>query len=238
MIATTIPRGIHGQVVDAIGRRIVQGELAPGQVLDTERLEAELGVSRTVIREAMRVLAAKGLVGARQKRGTFVRPREDWSLLDAEVLAWQYEGRTDVRFLDSLHEVRTIFEPAGARLAAERRSEEDLATMEEALETMRRADGDVKALIAADLRFHRAVLSACRNELLEQLERVIEAALKARDEIAFAWTGYESSAFLLEHQAVLDAIGGRSPDGAEAAMRTLLESAARDLAGIPRQAKA
>ena len=85
-------RGLHGQAVDVIGERIVRGQTAPGDLLYPDQIEAELGVSKTVVREALRVLASKGLIDSRQKRGTFVRPRADWNLLDADVLRWRVEA--------------------------------------------------------------------------------------------------------------------------------------------------
>src|SRR5439155_9436415 len=126
-------RGLHGQTVEVIAERIVTGVLAEGATLDIAALQAELDVSLTALREALKVLAAKGLVDARPKRGTFVRPREDWSLLDPDLLRWRFGNSTDSRFLGDLAEVRLIVEPAGARLAAERRTVEDLMTLERAL---------------------------------------------------------------------------------------------------------
>src|SRR6185436_17972491 len=100
----------------------------------------ELGVSLTALREALKVLTAKGLVDARQKRGTFVRPRADWQLLDAEVIRWQFAERADPKLLDELHEVRGIVEPAAARLAAERATDDDITTLEGALTAMLEAN--------------------------------------------------------------------------------------------------
>ncbi|HZC25670.1 MAG TPA: FCD domain-containing protein, partial [Actinopolymorphaceae bacterium] len=160
-------RGIHGQTVEVIGRRILTGDLGEGATIDVVALEGELDISRTVVREALRVLGAKGLVGARQKRGTFVRPRSDWNLLDADILRWQFSGRSDPGFFTSLHEVRSIVEPAGARLAAERRTDADLAALEASLAAMAEAGADPEPATEADLAFHRALLIAAHNELLE-----------------------------------------------------------------------
>ena len=146
-------RGMHGQVVDNLGQSIVAGRLAPGEVIDLAALELRLGASRSVVREAVRVLADKGLVDARPKRGTVVLGRESWSLLDPDLLRWQYESRTDTAFLANLAEVRSIIEPAAAGLAAVRRTDEDLAVMRAALTEMEDPAAGPEAIVLADLAF-------------------------------------------------------------------------------------
>src|SRR5205809_5241457 len=122
-------QSLHGRIVHAIGRRILSGDLRPGDLLPAE---PDLGASRTVVREAVKVLAAKGLVESRPKTGTRVRPRDAWNLLDPDVLAWQREGASPAQFLRKLTEVRRIVEPAAAELAAERASSRELAGVEDA----------------------------------------------------------------------------------------------------------
>src|SRR5262249_27630318 len=153
-------RGLHGRVVQVVGQRIAQGINPPGDPLDVASLGAEFGVSRTVVREALKVLAAKGLVDARPKRGTFVRPRADWSLLDPDVLRWRFGNRADRRFLGELAEVRLIVEPAAARLAAARRSTEDLAALDRAVAGLGRPGATPQDVIAADIAFHCGLLRA------------------------------------------------------------------------------
>src|SRR5262249_34559249 len=137
-------RGVHGQTVEALARRILGGEIPEGATLDLVALQSELDVSLTALRESLKVLAAKGMVDARQKRGTFVRARADWTLLDADVLRWQFEGgRTtgaERSLLRNLAEVRAIIEPAAVRLAAERRTEADLLSLETAVAAMAREE--------------------------------------------------------------------------------------------------
>lgn len=222
-------RGAHGQMVEFVGRRILAGALREGQTIDLAALEDELGISRTVVRESLRVLEAKGLVGARQKRGTFVRPRADWNLLDADILRWQFAGRSDVGFFQMLHEVRSIVEPAGARLAAQRRTDADLEALDHALAAMAEAGGDAEAAVAADLRFHRVLLGAAHNELLERMEVVIETGLFVRDQFAYAGDAEDR---LPAHRAVLDAVRRGSPAEAERCMRILLDQAVEDLSHL------
>ena len=219
-------RGVHGQTVDAIARRVLSGGLPEGATLDLTALQAELDVSLTALRESLKVLAAKGLVDARQKRGTYVRPRADWNLLDPDVLRWQFSAEADVSLLRSLDEVRGIIEPAAVRLAALRRTDEDLARLDAALDAMSGAK-DSSGAVEADLSFHRALLSATHNELLERMETVLESALAARDQLVHG-TEDASDDPVPSHRAVLDAVRAQDADGAEAAMRALLDKAVSD----------
>src|ERR671936_329887 len=146
MIVRTYPRrGLHGAVVHEIGVRIVRGELKPGDTLPDNGLADEPAVSRTVLREAIKVLAAKGLVESRPKIGTRVRPRRDWNLLDPDVLAWQIEAGPDAHFLGQALELRRMIEPAAPRLAAKRAAPEQVAALYDAYEAMAAAGDDLDA---------------------------------------------------------------------------------------------
>ncbi|AEM81969.1 FadR/GntR family transcriptional regulator [Streptomyces violaceusniger] len=224
-------RGVHGQTVEALARRILGGEIPEGATLDLVALQSELDVSLTALRESLKVLAAKGMVDARQKRGTFVRNRSDWNLLDADVLRWQFHSdRTtdaDRALLRNLAEVRSIIEPAAVRLAAERRTDADLAALDAAVDAMGAGGSDAAHAVEADLAFHRALLVATHNELLERMEMVIESGLAHRDRIVHS--SPHSQDPVPAHRAVLDAVRAQDPHAAEAAMRALLDQAGRDL---------
>jgi GntR family transcriptional regulator, galactonate operon transcriptional repressor len=225
-------RGVHGQTVEALARRVLSGRIPEGATLDLVALQGELDVSLTALRESLKVLAAKGMVDARQKRGTFVRPRADWNLLDADVLRWQFAGSTDtvadLALLRNLGEVRGIVEPAAVRLAAERRSDKDLQALEEALAAMALQNGaQASHAVEADLAFHRALLAATHNELLQRMEMVIESGLAHRDQIVHSSPHGEDP--VPSHRAVLDAVRAGDGDAAEHAMRALLDQAVRDL---------
>jgi DNA-binding FadR family transcriptional regulator len=226
-------RGVHGQTVETLARRVLSGEIPEGSTLDLVALQSELDVSLTALRESLKVLAAKGMVDARQKRGTFVRARSDWNLLDADVLRWQFaEGSgsgsgVDSGLLRNLSEVRGIIEPAAVRLAAQRRTDADLAELEAALTAMGERDGTAAHAVKADLAFHRALLAASHNELLERMEMVIESGLAHRDQIVHSSPHGEDP--VPSHRAVLDAVRAGDQDAAEHAMRRLLDQAVRDL---------
>jgi DNA-binding FadR family transcriptional regulator len=213
-----------------MGRRIIRGDYPPGSVLHPDKLEEDLGVSKTVVREALRVLASKGLIESRQKRGTTIRPRADWNLLDSDLLRWQGSSAPTDRFLEDLAEVRAIVEPAGARLAAARRTDSDLAAIRQALDAMAAAGTDADAMVEADLAFHRALLDSAHNELLSRMEVVIEAGLRIRDRIVHGAQHFSDSVPV--HRDLLRAIEAGDPDAAVSAVESLLTQASQDLAAV------
>lgn len=219
-------RGLHGQLVDSLGREIVTGTYAPGDPLDVSALQVDHEVSKTALREALRVLGAKGLVDARQKRGTIVSPAGAWNLLDPDVLRWQAGMHTGAVMLEALAEVRAIVEPPAARLAAARRTEADLAALERALAAMVGSAADPVAHAAVDVAFHRALLTASGNDLLGRIGAVFEAVLRARDELVHR-VGHRED-FQAPHEAVLAAIREQRPERAHDAMDALLAKARSD----------
>jgi GntR family transcriptional regulator, galactonate operon transcriptional repressor len=221
-------RGVHGETVHEIGRRIVGGELEPGDLLPEAELIAELGVSRTVLREAIKVLGAKGLVEARPRIGTRVRERNRWWLMDPDVLAWQSETGLDELFLRNLAEVRAVIEPAATRLAAMRATEEEIKYIEEAYEQMEAHVVHSEAFIAADMQFHFGILAACHNEIMEQLNVTIGEALEISRKVTVELPG-SSTAHLPLHKAVVEAIREHDADAAETAMNELIERVQSDI---------
>ncbi|MBB1155776.1 MULTISPECIES: FadR/GntR family transcriptional regulator [Amycolatopsis] len=219
------PRGLHEQTVETLAARILSGEWHEDMVLDLPALREELDISLTALREALKVLAAKGMIGARQKHGTYVRPRESWQLLDADVMRWQTTARGNAGLLDELAEVRAVVEPAAARMAAERATAEDLAALESALDAMVAAP-DLEASVEADLAFHRGLLTAAHNNFLLQIERVIAIGLAERDKLVHSAGPTDDP--VPSHRRVLEAIAEHDPDGAENAMLELLVKSAAD----------
>jgi len=177
MVKPVIVRNLHGQVVQELGRLIVGGEIAPGANLPREELLAErMKVSRTALREAMKVLSAKGLIESRQKTGTRVRDIIHWNQLDADVLAWRCASMPTEDFVEKLVEMREVIEPAAAAAAARRRDAGQLARIETAYAAMAAAT-DLEAWSTADLAFHEAVLRATNNELMTSLFSVFATSL-------------------------------------------------------------
>jgi len=222
-------RGLHGEVVHTIGLQIVSGELQPGDPLPPEdELTSDLSVSRTVLREAVRVLAAKGLVRARPKTGTRVRERADWNILDPDVLSWRTEASHDLKLYEETTEVRLAIEPLAARIAATRATDEEVAEIAAAYAGMEAGVDDQPSYLAADLDFHTRILLSCHNELLEHLGRVLDAVLRATFTLTTTPSSSRRRALPL-HRAILDGIVAHDEDAAESAARALLADTAADV---------
>lgn len=221
MVKPIATRNLHGQVIHELGRMIVSGEIKPGQSLPREELLAErMSMSRTALREAMKVLSAKGLIESRQKTGTRVRDTVHWNQLDADVLAWRCASMPTEDFVEKLVEMREIIEPAAAAAAARRRTPEQLAAVESAYQAMAAAK-DLDAWAEADLAFHESVLHATNNELMISLFSVIETALGTYFVLS-ARTASNFKYSLPHHQKVFEAIRRRQPEVARQAMQKMV----------------
>ncbi|MDJ0336081.1 FCD domain-containing protein [Salinibacterium sp. G-O1] len=187
------------QIVETIGRQIVQGTIGP--IIDVASLETEFGVSRTLVRDAILALSEKNLVDAKPKRGTMVRPRSEWNLLDLQVLQWDVETRNHAR--QDLTEVRRVIEPLVAGLAAERRQESDIVALSSALSAMRESIGDAASAANADVEFHRAIARASYNDFLVPVQEVILVGLRVRD-LSIEGTSQDSALDI--HVALAEAI--------------------------------
>jgi DNA-binding FadR family transcriptional regulator len=227
-------RNLHGRIVHTLGRRILRGEIRPGDALEAG---SAMVASRTALREAIKVLAAKGLVEAKPKIGTRVTPRESWNLLDPDVMAWQHDGIPRPTFLRKLTEVRAVIEPRAAAFAAERADAAGIAALERAFDDMAAAlaqpdGGDVEAFVEADMRFHLTILRACGNDLLEQMTRVVYSALAVSFHTTSRLPG-SARRSLPKHRAILRAIAAGEPDRAQQAMGSLVSETAREISQLP-----
>jgi GntR family galactonate operon transcriptional repressor len=224
------PRGIHGQTVEILASRILSNEYPEGTTLDLPTLRAELDVSLTALREALKVLSAKGMIDARQKRGTFVQPRTSWNMLDADVMRWHTAAATDPGLFDQLTEVRAVVEPAAARMAAERATDSDVTDLTAALSSMASA-ADVDEAVAADIAFHRVLLLATHNDFLAQIAQIIAIGLEERDKFVHHANPSDP---VPSHRAVLDAVHAHDPAAAERTMRALVDQSMTDLKNAER----
>lgn len=226
----------HSQAAAMIGQRIVSGEWLAGAALPTEAdLSRELNVSRASLREAIKLLAGKGLIRSTPRRGTIVQPTATWNRLDADVLVWQAFGGPNEIFVRDLFELRRMIEPEAAALAARRASPEDREIIAAAFMSMETAV-DVQASIEADLSFHRAIVVATGNALLASFLPAIEASLSVSFKVSRA--GETQPHVVPMHRAVADPVVAGDPDKARTAMNALLDRSEADAAIAVTQRKA
>lgn len=223
-------RQVRERVLGELGRRILSGIYPQKVPLPTElQFCAEFGVSRTAIREATKMLAAKGLVIARKRAGTIVQESSLWHRLDPDVLSWMDAAAPDPEFVRGLIEARLAIEPAAAELAAQRASASDLAKVEAGYLAMRAADlGDLAACAKADVAFHVSILHASHNPVFAGLAGLIGQALANSFRLTTS-VSRNYSLTLDAHGEVLDAIRLRQPEQARARMRALIDIASNDL---------
>lgn len=221
-----------------LGCKITSGALAVGTILPTEaEIQQQYGVSRTVVREAIRHLAAKGLVSVGPKVGTRVRHSNDWNMLDADVMGWHLMAGNRRPFVEALYEMRLITEPDAARLAASRITTEQSFRLGEALRAMEGNPRGSQDLIVADLAFHRIILEATGNPILRSLGTMIERSLAIS--FSLSWRQNPQDETVRQHARVYEAIMRGDGEAAGLFMRRLIESAFQDvLASLYSEAEA
>lgn len=220
---------LHGAIARDLGVLIVSGRYKPGELLNGEVSASDrLQVSRGAYREAVRILAAKGLVESRPKVGTRVSQPEHWHLLDPDVLSWIFEFEPDRKLLVDLFELRNIVEPRAAAMSAERRTEEHVKGMASALEQMAKHTLAVEAGRQADQDFHAALIQGSGNAFLVSMISGVGAAI--------AWTTIfkQRENPLLrdpmpDHLRVFEAVKAQDPEAAHAAMENLVDLALLDI---------
>jgi DNA-binding FadR family transcriptional regulator len=222
-------KNVHGNTVDHLGEAIVAGRYVAGASIPPEpKLCKELGVSRTVIRESVKSLVAKGLVTTGPKVGTRVLPEDQWNWFDPDVIIWQAKAGLTAEFLRDLQDLRRVVEPAAVRMAAERATAQDIAGIEAAYEGMRRAVEEGGEYVTHDLLFHQGLLRACRNRMIVQMSKALGALLRTSFEISTTRKDGPRQSLPL-HRAVLDAVIARNPAKAEKAIIVLIDGAREDI---------
>ena len=231
MTATT---GTYGSTLDQLGLLVTSGEAKPGDVLRTDELEERLSVSRTVIREAVRVLESMGMVESKRKVGVIVSPTDRWSAFDPRLIHWRLEGPDRVAQLQSMIELRMGFEPAAAALAARRATPAECGILTGSVMDMavQGRAGDLRAYLDADVRFHTTLLNATRNPMFSALHKVVAEVLDGRTRHDLMPTTPNPEAVRL-HADVAQAIQIGDSAAAEAAMRQILIEAGTALHEAP-----
>ncbi|MET7687094.1 FCD domain-containing protein [Streptomyces sp. NPDC005483] len=216
-------RGLHGQLVQQLGQMIVSGDLGADRPLVPEEIGQRFEVSRTVVRESLRVLEAKGLVSARPNVGTRVRPVSDWNLLDPDIIEWRAFGPQRDNQRRELSELRWTIEPLAARLAAGHGREDVQQRLGDMVEIMGHAmsQGDALTFSRADAEFHSLLIQLAGNRMLEHLSGIVSAALQVSGSPV---TGCDrpNESSLAHHGRIVDALATGDAAAAEAAMRQLL----------------
>lgn len=221
------PKNLNAQMVDAIGQRIIKGHYLEGEQLPVEaELCAEFGVSRPVLREAIKILAAKGLLVSRPRVGTVVCKRIYWNLLDAEVLGWITESLPPADYLDMMFEARLMIEPVAASLAARRATREDIAEIGKAYTDMAEAK-TIGDSLEPDIRFHQAIMEATHNAVIRYMGHTLHKALAISIQLT-SWSKSIHKASLPRHEAIYRAIAKRDAKAAAAATERLLNESRKD----------
>jgi DNA-binding FadR family transcriptional regulator len=222
-------KNVHGNTVDYLGEAIVAGRFGVGGSLPPEPLLCEeLGVSRTVVRESIKSLVAKGLIQTGPKVGTRVMPSEQWNWFDPDVIAWQSKAGLTPGFVRDLQELRRVVEPAAVKLAAIRATATDIADIEEAYTGMRHAVEAGGDYVKFDLRFHQGLLRASHNRMLVQMSKALAALLRTSFEISTVKKDGPRQSLPL-HRAVLDAVIAHDAANAERACMVLIDGAHLDI---------
>jgi DNA-binding FadR family transcriptional regulator len=230
----TTSRGSHGQVVEGVGQAIVAGRFQPGgQLPRDEQLAQEFGVSRTVLREAMKTLAAKGMISARARVGTTVRARHEWNMLDGQVLRWHLDSEQTSGFFEQLFEMRLAFEPFAAGLSAAKASASDVERMRRFVREMDAAETELDFALA-DLEFHRAVLDATGNAFFHSVGSLVEAALLAALRRSSPAANRDLRSVIADrHGRIAEAIAAGDRGAAEDAMRDVIRAGWVRIAASP-----
>ena len=217
---------LHDDVLDALGRRIVSGDLAAGTVLTLDDIDTEYDVSRSVSREAVRVLASMGMVASRRRVGLTVQPRTGWQVFDPRLIRWRLDSDDRAAQLRSLGELRSGFEPVAAALAAVRATPEQCGALTAAVGDMvvHGRAGDLEAFLAADIVFHRVLLEASGNEMLASLDEVVAEVLAGRTHHHLMPTKPKDEAIDL-HVEVARAVRAGDAVAARAAMEAIISEA-------------
>jgi len=222
-------KNVHGNTLDHLGGAIVAGRYPAGNAMPPEPILCdELGVSRTVVREAVKSLVAKGLVSTGPKVGTRVLHSDQWNWFDPDVIVWQSQAGLTREFLRDLQELRRVVEPAAVRMAAERATAQDIADIEAAYQGMKQAVEAGGDYVKHDLRFHQGLLRACHNRMLVQMSKALSALLRTSFEISTTRQDGPRNSLPL-HREVLDAVIARDACRAERAILLLIDGAREDI---------
>lgn len=224
---------LHNRVVHTLGKEIVSGTLGPGAIVLAESLENRFAVSRSVIREAIRVLESLGLTESVKRVGTRVQPRSKWNSLDPQLIRWRLDSKDQGAQLRSLTELRASVEPSAAALAAQYAPHESSIQLLDVVELMKSAAvaGDQELFAKLDIEFHGLILTASGNDMFASLDQAIAEVIRGRAEHGMM-PKHPSQATLDRHEGVARAIAANSPEQAKETMRQIMDHTIAELAPV------
>ena len=213
------------QIAHHLGMAIVRGEYGEHNPVPSEAVLCdELNVSRSAAREAVKSLAAKGLISSRARQGIRVLPEAEWNLFDAEILGWIRDSNPSLDLLREFTELRIAVEPEAAMLAAQRRNTTHIARLEQSLARMKDAESGLDDPLESDIAFHLCILDASENRFFMQLGRIIDTTLRVSIRYTNMLSGVKAAAYL-EHKRIYDAIADNKPERAQKESETLILNA-------------
>ena len=213
------------QVAHHLGKAIINGEYGDHNPVPSEaELCKQLEVSRSAAREAVKGLAAKGLLSSRARQGIRVLPESEWNLFDVDVLNWIRESNPSLELMREFTELRLAVEPEAARLAAERQDTDKIAKIEAALERMKQAETGFDDPLESDIAFHQSILDASGNRFFGHLGRIIDTTLRVSIRFTNMLKGVHAAAYD-DHKKICDAIASNDPDLAVQAANNLMQEA-------------
>lgn len=224
-ISPTSGARLYDQTVEQLGRSIVQGALGVGETILPDQLAEDLGLSRSVLREAFRALESKGLVQARPRIGTRVAPRDQWNFLDPQVITWRLQGEDRLEQVEELYSTRLAVEPVAAQLIAGLSDGAAVRDLRRLIARMREAmvARDLHAFTEADVEFHTELLHRSGNKMFSCFSTVIAAAVRTRETLVFPLVE-ETHKGLQMHERLVEQIAAADPD-VETTARTLIRDA-------------
>lgn len=224
-MAQTDGQNLTYRIVHALGVAIVSGTYTAKNPFPIEaELCTQYGASRSVLREAVKMLTAKGLLSARPRQGTWVQPEESWNLLDPDVLRWLLERKPSYALLREFAQVRLAVEPKAAALAATVATTEMKCAIATAIEQMMEADRNEEDLLPSDIAFHIAILRASGNRFFSQLSGITESTLRTSIRMQNQYKGVRRAS-VSDHKNISDAILAGDAAAAEEAARSLIQEA-------------
>lgn len=219
------------QVADTLGNAIINGKYGAHNPVPSEAVLCEqLQVSRSAAREAVKSLAAKGLITSRARQGIRVLPETEWNLFDADVLRWMRDSNPSLELLQEFTELRVAVEPEAAMLAAQRQNHEKIAKISDALDRMKKAETGLDDPLESDIAFHLSILDASENRFFMQLGRIIDTTLRVSIRFTNMRTGVKAGNYL-EHKKIYDAIVAKQPEQAAQYATNLMDSALSTITG-------